>query len=179
MKIILKNRSKTKFTRMCIGEAIMELLKTTEYEKLRVSHIVRKAGVARMSFYKHYGSVYEALTDYLDTIISEYMEEYEEKENSDIYMKYEHILYSLNFFDRYAEQFLILAKNNLYSIMIDGINGFMEKHIETNENITKYQLYSYAGGLLNSFIKWEENGKQESAEELARTIMQLYCRGNE
>ena len=66
---------KTKFTRMCISEAILSLLETTDFAKLKISDIVRKAGVARASFYKYYDSPYAALTDYLGIIIGEYMQE--------------------------------------------------------------------------------------------------------
>ena len=89
-------------------------------------------------------------------------------------MEYEHIVYSLKFFDRYAKFFLTLSRNNLYSIMIDGVNRFMEEHIKTQKELSFYLLYSYAGGLLNSFLKWEENGKKESAEDVAMAIYQLY-----
>ncbi len=85
-------------------------------------------------------------------------------------MQYEHILYSLEFFDRYAAFFLILYKKNLYSIMINGVNQFMEEHIQTRKKLSVYELYSYAGGLLNTFLKWEAGGKKESAEEIARGI---------
>ena len=33
-----------------------------------------------------------------------------------------------------------------------------------------YDIYYYAGGLLNTFLKWEENGKKERAEEVAKII---------
>ena len=33
-----------------------------------------------------------------------------------------------------------------------------------------YRLYYYSGALLNTFLKWEENGKQESTEEIAEII---------
>ena len=37
-----------------------------------------------------------------------------------------------------------------------------------------YELYAYAGGLLNSFLKWEENGKRESAHSVALMIYRLF-----
>ncbi len=165
---------KTRFTRTCIAQAILILLETTEFEKLKVSDIIRKAGVARQTFYTYYHSPYEALTDYLGIIISEYIEESSRSQSRETYMQYEHILYSLRFFDRYADFFLLLYRKNLYSIMINGINAFMEEHIQTRKQLSVYQLYSYAGGLLNTFLQWERRGKIESAEEIARKIAGLY-----
>ena len=88
---------KTKFTRMCITEAIVALLQTTEYQKLKISDIVKKAGVARASFYKYYDSPYTALTDYLQIIITEYLEEAQEKIAKSVFFDRDHILYSLKF----------------------------------------------------------------------------------
>ena len=90
-------------------------------------------------------------------------------ENDD-YMETEHIAFALEFFDQYADFFLILKKKGLYSLMIDGVNDFMKEHIMKERNLTLYELYSYAGGLLNSFLMWEENGKKESSLAVAKAI---------
>ncbi len=166
---------KTKFTRMCISEAILSLLETTDFAKLKISDIVRKAGVARASFYKYYDSPYAALTDYLGIIIGEYMQESRSGQERASFLEKSHILYSLNFFDRYASFFLVLARQKLHGILLDGINRFMLDHIQTAKHLSVYELYSYAGSLLNTFLKWEEDGKKDSAEEVADTLYRFYA----
>ncbi len=174
MRIKINQNEKSKFTRMCISEAIVSLLKNTPLEKVKISDVAKRAGVSRMSFYKYYHSSHAALNDYLDIIISEYLQQSEEDRISKEFLKYDHILYALNFFDKYADFFLTLAKQNQYSIMINGINQFMGEHISADNELSVYELYSYAGALLNTFMKWEERGKKESAEEIATTICQMY-----
>lgn len=176
MIIIDKLNSRTVFTRMCIAQAIVELLKTTSYDKLTISAIVKKAGVARMSFYKYYHNPYDALTDYMNIIIQEYVKGSGSEHFEKIYMEYDHILYSLKFFDQYANYFLTLAKCQLHGILLDGVNRFMEENILPSNDLSLYKMYSYAGGLLNTFLKWEEGGKKESAEEVADFIFRLYNR---
>ena len=63
---------KTKFTRMCITEAIISLMKNTEFSKIRISAVVKKAGVSRMTFYNYDDSLYSALTDSLNILINQY-----------------------------------------------------------------------------------------------------------
>ena len=92
MIISTSMNTKTKFTRTCIGEAILALLQDTDFTKLKVSDIVKKAGVARASFYKYYDSPYAALTDYLQIIISEYVEDNQGTQKRDTYMERDHIL---------------------------------------------------------------------------------------
>ena len=165
---------KTKFMRTCIGEATLALMANTEFSKLKVSDIVKKAGIARASFYKYYGSPYAALSDYLQIIIGEYMEDSQGAQARDRYMERDHILYSLKYFDRYADCFLTLAKHGLHGIMLEGVNRFMEENIKTSTRQSVYELYSYAGGLLNTFLKWEQEGKKDSAEEVADMLYDLY-----
>ena len=165
---------KTKFTRICIGEAILALLKDHEFTKIKVSDVVRKAGVARASFYKHYTSLYGALADYLQIIISDYVEAGEKMHMRESYMQRDHILYSLKYFDQYADAFLTLARHGLHGIMLEGVNRYMEENIQTVKRISVYELYSYAGGLLNTFLKWEEDGKKDSAEDVADMLYDLY-----
>ena len=165
---------KTKFTRACIGEATLALLHEEEYSKVRVSDIVKKAGVARASFYKYYDSPYAALSDYIQIIISEYMEDTLGMQLRDKFMERDQILYSLQYFDRYADCFLTLARRGLHGIMLEGVNRFMEENIQTARKVSVYELYSYAGGMLNTFLKWEQEGKKDSAEDVADMLYDLY-----
>lgn len=174
MNIISKQNNKTKFTRMCISEAILKLLKANTLEKISVTNIIKKAGIARMTFYRYYDSSHAALKDYLQIIIAEYIEECGKVQDIADYLQYEHILFSLKFFDKYADFFLTLTRNNLHGLLLDGMNDFMQKHVQLSADCSIYTLYSYSGGLLNTFIKWEEYGKKESIESIAETIYTLY-----
>lgn len=164
------NKSKTRFTRMCIAEAIIDLLKKDDFNHIKISDVVKRAGVARMTFYKYYDSCFSALKDYLGIIISDYLEASHNHFENEYYMETEHIAFALEFFDQYADFFLILKRKGLYSLMIDGVNEFMKEHVMEERKLTLYELYSYAGGLLNSFLMWEENGKVESALAVAKVL---------
>ncbi len=52
---------KNKFTRMCIGEAVIALLQNNPLKGLRISDVVKKAGVSRVTYYKYYTSPQSAL----------------------------------------------------------------------------------------------------------------------
>ena len=169
--ITTQNKTRrSRFTRMCIGEAVIELMKTAEYENIKISDIARRSGISRMTFYHYYDSKLAALTDYLDEIILLYLKE--SRKNPDVgrFQEYSHILFSLNFFDQYADYFLVMAQAGLYSVLINGINEFMTSRFTSGFKSSLYGLYYYAGALLNTFLKWEEGGKQEPAERIAEII---------
>ncbi|MBQ1289620.1 MAG: TetR/AcrR family transcriptional regulator [Erysipelotrichaceae bacterium] len=174
MKIKTNLNNRTIMTRIAIGDAILDELEQKEFSKIKISDVVRNAKVSRMSFYRYYENLYDALCDYLNIIVNGYMIEGGEINDPSIYMKLEHIEFSLNYFDRYSRYFLTLNKHGLYEVMIDAVNEYMVKNILPRKKLHMYELYAYAGGLLNSFLKWEEDGKKESAHNVAMMIYRLY-----
>lgn len=172
-----KNKHKTnqktersRFTRMCIGESIIELMSANGLDGLSVSAIAKKAGVSRMTFYYYYTDITDALTDYMKEIIASYLEARKNTPGLGNFQKYSHLVFSLKFFDQYENFFLTMSKNHLHSILMDGINAFMISYLPKEESQSLYDIYFYAGGLLNTFLKWEENGKKETAEDVAKII---------
>ena len=174
MKIKTEFNSRTVSTRMAIGDAILDELEEKEFSKIKVSDVIRRAGVSRMSFYRYYENLYDALCDYLDIVVTGYMIEGGELNDSGVFMCLEHIEFSLNYFDRYSRYFLTLNRHGLYTVLIDAVNEYMMKNILPQKKLHMFELYAYAGGLLNSFLKWEEGGKRESAHNVARMIYRLY-----
>lgn len=171
----LKNKTeRNRFTRMCIGEAIISLMQTMDFSQIRVSSIVRKAGVSRMTYYHYYDSKTDALIDYLNEMIAMYIQECSTKTDIGAFRDYPHLLFSLEFFDRYSVFFLTLAHAGLHSIIINAINDFMSKQLSPSQNSSIYELYVYAGALLNIFLKWEEDNKTKSAEEVAHIIQKVF-----
>ncbi|MCR5416733.1 MAG: TetR/AcrR family transcriptional regulator [Pseudobutyrivibrio sp.] len=165
----LKINQKTEFTRRCIGEAVIELLQKKEFGSLKISEIAKRAGVSRTSFYNYYVDVYGVLTDYLKMIIAEYLVEGEKTGNNG-YFQYNHIVFSFEFFDRYAKYFLTLTRHRLHSIVFEGINDFVLKYIKSERHASLYELYAYSGALLNSFLMWEEGGKKEPVDVIAKNL---------
>lgn len=174
MKIKTEPNSRTVPTRMAIGNAILDELEKKEFAQIKVTDVIRTAKVSRMSFYRYYENLYDALCDYLNIVVNGYMIEGGEINDPGVFMRLEHIEFSLNYFDRYARYFLILNRSGLYTILIDAVNEYMMKNILPQKKLHMFELYAYAGGLLNSFLKWEEDGKKESAHNVALMIWRLF-----
>lgn len=170
-KFSISNYTKrNKFTRMCIGEAMVSLMKEKSYSKIKILDLAVKAGVSRMTFYKYYHTKEEVLGDYLNEIISGYVDIYDNDPSGD-FPNYNNMLNALVYFDKYADFFVGLANAGLYSLLVDATNEYMENNIVPKYGISLYKVYYFAGAILNTFIKWEENGKKESAEEIAKELV--------
>lgn len=164
-----KHNNRTRFTRMCIGEAIFHLMDKKEYEKIKISDIVKRAGVSRMTFYHYYESKEDALIDYFHEIVAGYVRDCNRKKVGDFHDK-DSIIHALKYFDQYSVFIMKLVKAKLYYIVIEAMNDYMEKRIMPRYQIPAYELYFYGGALLNVFLKWEEGGKQEGLEEVAEAV---------
>lgn len=162
--------SKTEFTRRCIGDAVIRLLKNEKLERLQISEISKVAGVSRTTFYQYYTTPYSVLTDYLNMIVAEYLIENKKQNLIGKFFHHDHIVFSFDYFDKYSEFFYTIIENKLHSIAYVAINEFMTEHVQTNQKSSLYILYAYAGALLNCFLQWLEGGRKESVEEIARTL---------
>ena len=147
-----KYTNRTRFTRMCIGEAVFSLMDKKSYEEIRVSDIVK-------------------LADYFHEIVNGYV-----RERSEILKKGGKfhdpgsIEHALKYFDQYAAFILKLVDAHLYHIILEAMNSFMMERIQPVYKIQPYELYFYGGALMNVFVMWEKNGKQETPEAIAKTL---------
>ena len=57
--------------------------------------------------------------------------------------------------------------------MSEAVNTYFIERVMPLYTGSVYDLFFYSGAMLNIFIKWEENGKKESPEELAGIIKRL------
>lgn len=170
----LHNRTeRNRFTRMCIGEAIVALMKKKEYDKIKISEIVEKAGVSRMTYYHYYETKNDALNDYFKEIVNMYVLACEKRGLVGEFHSSRNIRFALEFFDEYADFIMTLNKNGLYSIIIEGMNRYIYSNFSPLYQGNEFELYFYAGGLLNIFIKWQEKGKEQSKEEIADIIEKM------
>ena len=61
-----KKTQRNRFTRMCMGDALVNIMQQKAYDKISVSDIVKKAGVSRMKYYNYYETKDELVKDYIE-----------------------------------------------------------------------------------------------------------------
>ncbi len=165
-----EHNKRTRFTRMCIGEAVFVLMDKKEYEKIKISDIVKKAGVSRMTFYHYYETKEDALSDYFHEIVAGYIRECRTEKIGRFHDR-SSIVHALTYFDQYEAFIEKLVQAKLHYILWNAMNDYMSKRIMPKYKIPEYELYFYGGALLNVFLKWEQGKKKESAEQIADSII--------
>ena len=168
-----KYTKRTRFTRQCIGEAIIALVYKKDFDSITISDIVKTAGVSRMTFYHYFKDKTEALGNYLQEVIDGYQEVCPKDITLVMLRRETSIRQALHYFDQYSSLFLTLEKTGLYSLMINAINDYMRIYVAPYYSGSIYELYFYAGALLNTFIVWEKGKKKEPVDEIVQILLSL------
>lgn len=71
------NKSESKFynTALLMDQALIELLNKKEFEYITVKEICEKAGVNRSTFYLHYETINDLLSECIDNINKHFIEQ--------------------------------------------------------------------------------------------------------
>jgi AcrR family transcriptional regulator len=158
-----------------IYNALIYLLKKNTFRKISIEDITKKAGVARPTFYRNFGSkedilinqgrkIYEKLITDLETGINEGN------------VTYNSINKIVRVFDEYSELFEALIKNNLEFLIFQSFEGEIShllKKVFGIDKEDKYKAKFFEGALFSIIVEWIKNSKAESVEEMTKIIYNL------
>ena len=175
MNIRKKSDAPTNTAGVYLAHALMELIEKKPLEEISITELTKKAGVSRMSYYRSFTSKQHILEEYLQTIVRRFRMEGEKNGYLGRDHSYEQLLYAFRFFRHYSRYALCLHQANLSSILLDGLNQYMDRYIlPPNAPFGKRcKTYAYAGALYNLYIQWLKDGMQESEEKMAEIIFRI------
>ncbi|MGV2928437.1 TetR/AcrR family transcriptional regulator [Macrococcus capreoli] len=155
-------------TREWVFEALLLLIKEKPYEKITITDITKKAGVARVSFYRNYESK--------DDIIKKRMEkglngiiEIMSKDDKDIPKMIFNYIYDEG---QYMND---LSQAGLGYIIVSAFYDFEQRIIEQNKIASETERLLaayYLGGFFRMILFWIASDEPISASEIARIAEQ-------
>ncbi len=160
----LSNEESNKITRESLMEALLQLMKEKDYEKITVTELVKRAGVSRMSFYRNYGKIGDILDDIRNYVIAEIKKYLSDAIGYDgtfgIYRE------MLNEIKKNAETLglLLKAKTHISAIFRDSLvleNTSEDGSAEYYTNVAK------EGAITSVIGRWFFNGMKESVDFVA------------
>ena len=166
---------------MCIAEAIIDLMKTQELKKIKVSAVVKKAGVSRTTFYKHYLDTKDLLEKLEEAILESTKTQWKKLHPQNTPAGMETILTDLLTSDNHSVSSLFQADPN-FSFRIteiicqDSCKSFMENTENTYskdqiEMINRFIVYG-CGSVTRRWLLTEEEHRM-SPGELAEFLFYL------
>lgn len=182
-----KNESKYFNTAVLMDEAFLYLLEKKEYEFISVKEICKKAGVSRSTFYLHYESVDDLLSETIEYINKKFLESFD-KESLNV--KIDNDKDELNFIQpKYLIPYLNFVKENkrIFELGLKKPNLMQSKSIleKWYKNLflpimdsygieTKFKPYMmvyYCKGIIAIIEYWVTNECKESIDNIVDIIM--------
>lgn len=154
-KVALEESNKKSHERFCedIRQALLELMETTEYDQIRNTDIIKKAGVSRSAFYRTYYQKSDILID----IIKDRTSDFNEHDTSDVYENWKYIFRHIESNKHFYQ---LLAKNNLTGFILDELNS---QHLSEEDRI-EYLLWN--GMIYNTCLNWIKEGMKKSVDDM-------------
>ena len=166
-KNVSQNTNNDSYVANKITEALLDLLKKNDLNKISISALCDEAGVGRASFYRNFNSKEDILKKYDQKLIKLWGKDYENNSNSTI----ETLIPSLiSHYKKHQEFYSILYKENLSYIVLDTIL-YACKLQEKKSNIEAYVTAFIGYGIFGIINEWIARGMTETEEELLK-IMQ-------
>ena len=157
-----------------ITTTLFQLMHEKSISDISISELIRRAGVARVSFYRNDESTEAVLVTLIEDVLEQYRDKIDSNENS--FYTYQNVSRSFEFFKMYGEFVLDLYQFGYGSVLLEKLNRFHEEVAGTmpNRSIEKYRLYMYMGALFNTAIMWLQNGTREDPGDIAGMFCSLY-----
>lgn len=158
-----------------LAHALIDLMEKKPLEEISITELTKKAGVSRMSYYRSFHSKQHILEEYLQTIVQQFRAEGEKGGYLGKDHGYEQLLYAFRFFRQHSHYALCLHNANLSSILLDGLNKYMDLYIlpPKADFAKRCKTYAYAGALYNLYIQWLKDDMQESEEKMAEIAFRV------
>lgn len=157
-----------------IIDAFTYLLRTTPYDQIKINDICKQAKVSRQTFYAHYSNKDEVFQLFHSEML--FSKCIDKMTSIDYFYSDEFILNIFNFYDEWSDLYKGLRKWDLLPYLSSHALVFIMNQIEQitqNPMIINHLSYflSYVYEPITAIaMKWIENGKKESVEELLEMI---------
>jgi AcrR family transcriptional regulator len=173
---------RVKYTREWTFEALYKLLEIKEYEKIKISEIITKAGISRATFYRNFKNkddiVKLKVKMFFELFYINTINHYKHVDHEDeIFL----IQSFFNHVDEEEKMITTVIKTNLEYLMVSGILDVINmqrdqfyKIVQPNKKTENYTMEIVASSAWTLLSRWIKNGKEETAQELVQIYLSTF-----
>ncbi len=164
-------------SRQKLAAALLALMETAPFDAITITAITKAAGVARLTFYRHFESKEEVLLAHFETAFNRYFAEAAQSGNMDFR---EALCHCFAYWRKEEGAARLLIGHGLQGLLHHtlgdclrralaacalprGLNGFQQRFIE--------------GGLLLVLLDWLEDPEAPAPEEMAAMLLAIVAAG--
>lgn len=154
-------------------EALLSLMETQPFESIKITDITEKAGIARLTFYRHFETKEQILLAYINDEFECYLQEFSRVPTSNTQQA---LCWCFEYWKRDARITNLLVRHNLTSLMLEPFGEYLQRFLEMGilpKKTTHFQRKFLQGGLLMTMIEWIQDPKGYSPEEMADLVLDV------
>lgn len=159
-----------------IRDAFFDLLRKQEFSAITVTDIVTRAGVARASYYRNFGTMEDIVREYFAFL----RHEIERELNGAVIALGKHtprecVTVPLAVYWREKDTILLLYDKGFGSFLQEESNRRAEEGLGDMpfDSVDRYRIYFISGATLNVLIQWLRSGPKETIDETADLLLKL------
>lgn len=161
--------NKKDFSRNCLADALIDLLKDSEYEDISIQDIVDKAGFSRMAYYRNFKDKNEIIDYYLDNLFDSYIKKLDLS-----YTRHGPQVFFDSLFKIFSSEDVLNVTKLFWKrgLIGDIANQFIKRMQGGMVPNQSHYFYDFiAGGLFAVYLAWIKGGLKESTEEMTKEAM--------
>ena len=151
-----------------ITNALLELMKTEEYEKISITDIVAKAGLSRVTYYRHFSSKEDVLIRYFKDTKERFLAQnsFSGPINNEIM-----VLNLFIFFKTNMEANKAIRNAHLETELLNFLSKEFTDHLPVK--LDRYFALFIAGALFNVLIHWLDNDCKDPIDEVTKPFIEI------
>lgn len=160
-------------SKQAIVQALLDLMRTDAYAKITVTQIVQRAGLARLTFYRHFETKEGALRWHLDGLFAAYRAEYQRLGETELV---ELLVLCFEYWRKNDEMLKLLHAQGLQSLLFEPFSAYTHEILDMQgiRQLSSFQIGFLSGGLFEAMMQWIEQAEPlASARQAAKDVLDL------
>lgn len=160
----------TEFLKECLSDALIQLMREKDFEKISIKEIADTAGVGRATWFRNYTSKNEALTFKFVQVWNRWADEHAIAVRDRFDLSNAKNFFQFNYEIKHILE--IVYTSNMQSAIYDAFYQVMMPQYGANAKEC-YQARFYSYGLFGLLDEWIKRGFKESVEEMVIFFYQI------
>ena len=168
-----KRQEANRKVKEAITNALFEMMEDEAISKITITRIIKKANVARISFYRNY----QTKEDVLITLVHDVLDDFRDSSDYDLsaFRSWKHIKRIFTYFDRYKKYVINLYKSGYGTMLLNELNQFHE-YIAGDmpaDSPERYGIYTFIGAVYNAAIIWLMEDAPATTNRISEVVFNL------
>ncbi len=160
------HETRSKLSREWMCQALIQLMEKKPFSRISITEITKKAGVSRITFYRHYTNKEDIFIKKLDDLFDVFCSLTRSLWESPTFT-YKGSVVVFQFVAENEDMIMKMVDAGISHLIIDKLKEFIMEMFVINDNDDHYYAHCLAGGIYATIIEWINRKYDKSPEKMA------------